>query len=52
MSFTFTIIAISYIAIVFMILVTFHFLREKNTLSETEYFALHSFPPESQEGAA
>ncbi len=52
MSFTFTIIAISYVAVVVMILATFRFLRDRNISSEAEYYSLHSFPAESQEGAA
>jgi len=49
---TFTIISISYIAVVFMVLRTFRFLRERNVTSEAEYYSLHSIPPKSQEGAA
>jgi hypothetical protein len=51
MSITFAIIAISYVAVVFMVLATFRFLRERNA-PEAEYYSLHSFPSESQEGAA
>lgn len=52
MNATFAIIAISYIALVFMVLATFRFLRDRNVSSEAEYYSLHSLPPESREGAA
>jgi hypothetical protein len=54
MSMTFTIIAVSYVAVVFMVLATFRFLRDRNASSEAEYeyYSLHSFPSESKEGAA